>query len=536
MPVVSIMLKDVEQSVSRPIVLQVARQVIDLMSLSESTQIRYAGKSGVLSNFGTTVNDNTNRRAKFSTDRLTYLEVTDRPVLESINETHVHDNEFKPFFNDWKIGLSLRPVLINTEFNMKISYRSNSRDEASRWGKELFIRKSRGREMNLHTVSYSYSIPTHFLEAVYEAWKLREAVEPYHEDFSMYLRQHTDGRLSVVGNRAGEGQSFVVSELHGGIQGVFGFDGLPDDPQAVEGGMWEISVDYKFSLQIPEACFMRVPVIVHNQLMPDKYLYSSNGVETIDPKTAMYSRSMDALRIFQGNYNEVRKIDPYVRMPDFDDFIIDEVPTATATIFTALCAVDEEGCLMNLADLGDHAIDPDIIPYLYKERPYLCKLYKSLFHVGLYINEQLCNNDYLEIDENFNVKSKVKLNLREQHRVRFSMVVNLKYVDRTTLERLMSDPKAFVKVLGGLNSLLKDNPDFKELGDRKVIKPYEFSRVYELLTYEPLHSGTQGGRDPDVWRRNKFLSTITEQNLRQQFMNRRTRASVEIPTILTKTQ
>jgi hypothetical protein len=43
-------------------------------------------------------------------------------------------------------------------------------------------------------------------------------------------------------------------------------------------------------------------------------------------------------------------------------------------------------------------------------------------------------------------------------------------------------PKAFVKIVGSMNELLRNHPDFNDMGSLKVIHKYHFDAVWRILS------------------------------------------------------
>lgn len=537
MPVESMALTDTDQSVFRPIVFDVLDQVFSITRLSKNTSIQFASKSGPVQTYGTSM-ENPNRNARFANGRYTFIEANEAPDLGAMQETHVHDNEFPPFFNDPKLGLSLRPVHTHSTVSIRIRYRSPSKTEVEQWMNEMYSRSARGRDISLISVAYGYSIPQPFLMAIRDVHTLRESVAGYGEDFETYLRLHLDPRVRFSSDRKGENLIYTINDRQGRINGFFDFTGVPEEPTRDEAsGCWELSFGFSFKYQKPTSCFIRYPVIVHNQLLPAKYL--EHLTRELDYETApkVYTRSFEAFSEFELDTEASRdQAGPsYYRLPYFDDYEMEHVEFGTATLFLALCAVDTDGkYLLDLTDLQQCRLDPDILTFFRSEAPYLTQRYKSLFYLSLYIDDTLCDSSRLVVTPDLKVSAKEPLDFRRQHRLRLSLVVNVRMVDRRALDRLMAYPAAFMNTVGSINTALFRSPDFRDLGTRKTIKPYEFTRIFELLTDQRLHNGMNNGNagwvpppyglgidsDPRATARQAFLKDLTPEVLQEHYRKR----------------
>jgi hypothetical protein len=262
----------------------------------------------------------------------------------------------------------------------------------------------------------------------------------------------------------------AVKEKQSRIQGLFDFAGLPSRPTHEQAtGMWEIAFAYKFSFQKPESMFIDYPTMVHNQLLPERYLSYIHDQEDPLYRLPYNNRTYRALQMFEADTQslKIRREEPFIRIPDFDDFKPEELIPNTATVFQALCCVEEDKhTLLDLKDLGDFIIDPDILEHLYKETAYMTRVMKSMFHISLYRNGKLAPDGVLEVTDDLLVKSVLPLNLRRTHHVRFAIYADIGTVMKEGIDRLIDSSRAFVKVLGAINEGFRQSPDFNNLRDR----------------------------------------------------------------------
>lgn len=486
MPSQIVELVDVEQTVTRPVVMAIMDQVFEITSLSKDTTVYYNRMNGPHQTPGSNIDSVGEKDTRFMQDRATYIEVTETDDVNSLQEMITLDYDQIPVFEDRRLKCSLRPIYSTIDVSIAIRYRSTSETEVLRWMAAMKTKASRGRDLNLHSVEYTYSVPHEFLELLTEIHRLREEVEPYNESFEGYLSNHATDRLTILSNRAGEKGILAVKEKQSRIQGLFDFAGLPSRPTHEQAtGMWEISFAYKFSFQKPESMFIDYPTMVHNQLLPEHYL-----TPVLDQEDPLYrlpynNRTYRALSAFESDTQavKVRSEEPFIRIPQFDDFKAEELIPGTASVFIALCSVeDDRRTLLNLNDLGDVIVDKDILDHLQKELPYMVRVMKSVFQVSLYRNGKLAPDGILEVGEDLSIRSVEPLNLRQFHHVRFSIYADLGLVSKEAIDRLISSPKAFIKMLAAINENLRKNPDFQDLGKRTEIEAYELSELYHYLT------------------------------------------------------
>lgn len=485
MPSASITLPDIEQSVTRPLIFSILEQVFEITHMSKDTEIYYAGKRGTMSTPGTNIDDSS-KDARFGANRYTFVEVDESYNIEAMQEIHIAAAEHAPVFSDVALGLSLRPIYTTSDVTINIRYRSNSETEVSRWMAEMLLRTAAGREMNLHSVSYTYPIPYPFLGLIEHVWELREGIDGYSEPFIEYVAKHSTDRLCLLSNRAGEQRHLAIRERQSRIQGRFDFVGVPDKPTRDDKtGTWELSFGYKFSYQRPDAVHVYYPVIVHNQLLDEKYLDFKQYEEDPETRLKRYSKSYEALSLFEGDQNALRTRPPYpyIRIPDFDDYSLDrKIPQGTATIFTALCALDEgKKELLSLFDIDEYDIHEDLVDYLIAETPWLTRPYASFYNLTLLKNDRSVLWEKVEVDQNLTFSSKEPLSYRDNHRVRFSLVIDMSLLDWEAFLRLSKYPKAFVLTLSSVSELLRSNPDFQDLKNAMSLKDWQLSLAWWII-------------------------------------------------------
>lgn len=548
MPSVSLTLPDIEQSVARPIIFSILDQVFEITQLSKETHIYYAGKRNVIQSPGTSIDDVNGKDARFSSDRYTFIDVDEKYAIDAVQETFVHAFEHRPVFEDQKLKLSLRPIYTTSDVVINIRYRSPSETEVKRWMAEMLLKTARGRDISLHDVKYTYPLPYPFVGLIEDIWSLREKVEGYNESFKDYFEKHASDRLTILANRAGEMRHLAISEKQTRIQGFFDFVGVPESPTRDDAsGTWELSFSYKFSYQRPDAVYLHYPISVHNQLLPEKYLNYINTEPDPYFQNKYYSKSYEALSLFEGDHIAMatREPYPYITLPSFDDFKMETTAPGTATVLTALCFVeDDKHTLMDLKELGDYEIDSEILNFLKTESPYTTKLFHSFFYISVYRDEFPINDIEIELTSDLILRSKKPLDLRRVYHVRVSMLIEIGMAIQPALDRLSLYPSTLVKVLGAINELLKTDPDFNSLAHKKHIEKWELEAIYRVLSGGTRTNGF-GPSSPiptfpydniDAWpngHRKRFLDHINESVVREYFQaKRRIRPSIQVTGVI----
>ena len=498
MPNVSITLTGTSQSVTRPILIDIISQVQEITKISKSSKVFFPGDSLKNITAGSELSSDGSRDAIFSSNRYTFIEIEEDYDVNTLGSTAVTRVEQNSVFIDNELKVYITPVYATTDTVINFRYRCPSKTEALRWRDDIRMRISMLRDINLHTITYHYPLPTEVIEILRAVYDNREAYLPYNETIQDYITNNSTERLTVLSDLANNDARLSIAETQCRIVGIYNFDGLPEKPERDDQtGTWSISFSYKFSYEKPIACNMKYPIIVHNKLLPAEYISDGASSYDLDLVHKRYNVSGSALSGFESDTIMNSKIDyrSLIRIPIFDDFLITNVPYGTGTALIALSEIDDTKPdeLFNLRELGDIEIDPDILEFIaLSEYPYLGHIYKSIINVSLYRNEFLTSSGTIICDSDLNIKSVIPLNLRQQHRVRLSLVVDLTLLNQAALDRLKKFPKAFIKIIGALNELLKNHPDFTNLGNKTYITANDFSPIYSMLTGFGYDNGASG--------------------------------------------
>ena len=314
----------------------------------------------------------------------------------------------------------------------------------------------------------------------------RESNLGYGQEFREYVTSYSSNKLTLISDMVGNDSRLAIKETQGRVIGRFDIDDIPDKPERDEtDGTWSISFNYIINYDKVIGCNMKYPIIVHNKLLPMNLIDFVNRSTNLDKQLESSSTYTQALNDFESDsiMNSIKSPDQILRVPYFDDYVIPSTPSYTATIFTALSLVENDNrTLINLNELDELMLDTDILNYIKEvEYPYLGKLYYSPFHITLYRDNFLGREDSLICDSNLNIVATKDLDLRRQHRVRFSIVDNLTILNKEFFNRVRNYPKVMLKYLTAVYDVLRLHPDFVDLSKYDKISNVDWNNLMKLL-------------------------------------------------------
>ena len=440
MPIVDMTLTETEQSISRPIIIDVVNQLKNIFKINTDPRVIYTGDIKKNLQSGTSI-DNNDHNALLATDRYLFISVDTDYEMDSLYSTAINKTEHLPVFLDSDLDVVIKPVYTNMTVNIDVNYRTHSKTEALRWRDDVRAKIANMRDIHLLDITYHYPIPNVFINLLEVIYNARNNVLGYGDTFKDYITKCSSTRLNLASDLVNKNNALVVSEKQCRIIGRFTSDTLPDKPEKEESSTWVIKFTYTFQYQKPIECSMRYPIIVHNQVLPRDYIAFTNKAYNLKNIIESRSVSLQAYKEFETDTILNKALDglDHIPLPLYDDFVLHLPFPGTKTIFVALCQFErpDTKTLINLNQLDPIMIDKYFLEFIKtSEGPFLGKMYQSIINVCLYEgNNQLgtidlnCNNDLV-------ISSPVNLDPRKVYHVRFSIVTDLTFLSVPALLRL----------------------------------------------------------------------------------------------------
>ena len=490
MPNVSMILEESNQSILRPAVTAIIKQVQEITGIDPRTKIIFPGPAGVNHLPGSEIDD-PDKRPQFNNDEYLIIEVNEEYDTDRIIANAVQQYEYPPVFSDPSTQTFITPVYSNNDIIITFRYRTHSLNEAQRWRDDIRMRVAMQRAHNLHRIEYHYPIPTIYLQILEIIHLCRERVSGYGMSFTDYLVRYGDDRMTVICDPTDKNHELVVAEAQRRIMGIYDFDTVPEKPsKESEAGIYTIEFNYRVSYQKAIGINIKYPVMVHNRLLPKVIIdLDKKDFDQRNVVNEHRSVTLDAAKRFESTHElyDLIDIDNVIRIPKFDHFRLAFEPKGVGTVFHALVEVDETNRrdLLNLHELDEIVLDRDVLQFMLEsETPYMCRLYKSIIQLYYHRNDRIVFDD-LECNTEGYVAARSELDLRNIHRVKLGIVTDLTLLDDAALERLRKYPKALYKIILAINEQFRNFPGVKELG-KGYVTELDFNRLF-IQIGRPLH-------------------------------------------------
>jgi hypothetical protein len=467
---VNVPLSNILQSVERPVVFDIIRQVQDLTQISSKTHIRFYGEDAKAAQYNSTITQDKEQDNLWPhTENLT-IEVDEDHDPDRFMATKIAGGENRPFFYDEPLSIVMKPAYSTSLVKISFQYKASDKNQATKWRNDIRARFSMGRQQNVHDISYSYEIPPAYMELLEHIHSLRENVAGYEESFEEWFTRCSSNRIHRLTNSNGKKTLWTVTETQGDILGAFDFEGVPDkSTRDDEPNLWVSSFTYVFRYDKPIEGVMVYPVCVHQQEIAAKYRPRDN-VLPVKKKAA--GTSLESIRQFQTSERDAAyRGNLGLMVPEYDNFVPKSYPMGTIRAASVLVSIDPDHPkdFFHLDQMGDFDLRSAVLDFIkYSEYPYMCNQYASILQVHHFVDLQIKDQNNLYVDSDFGIRSKTDLDLRREHRIRLGLVANLNYLPLAALQRLKDNPVAAIVLLTSINSAITHIGNQGDIGYNRI--------------------------------------------------------------------
>lgn len=407
MPKVLRPIPEVYESISRPVAMEVMRRFFLYSGLPADTDIQFNGQALSVPQVGSTLDDEGNTFAKLPHTQRISISATESFPDGSVLTTAVMRPEQMTVFTDNDLHVTMKPIYKRTEIRFTINVRTQDKTSADRFRSALTTNFSRGFAEHLHEISYHYPIPQEFLVILYEIHQLRETVHPKNEDLGAYIRRCMTPRFTALTNQAGKHHTLVIRETQMRTLGWFDTNlTLERFEKDDTGGSYTVSFDYVFQYDQCTDMMMQYPIMIHNQVLSDRFRPSGFAYEWWNRFMDAGSSISDMLILSNpiwtsiGGYNGLS-------VPHFDDWLPPVEPPSTLQVLRFLLSVDlaDKKDVINLQHLGDFSLKPVVLDYLMTVPQSLITPKGGAFGIQIYRGYEVSSVGGYTIDHDLNIRS-----------------------------------------------------------------------------------------------------------------------------------
>lgn len=476
MPIVSTDIPDHQDYITRPIVLEITREIIQFSGLPQdkiiyrghASQAKHAGSTlddvGTVSGFSDTANVQVTAEEDFQPDSLLTT-----GIMQRAKRTVFHDDESRVY---------LAPVRKDATISLEVVYTCGSAAEARDWRNRMQQNLERRMEVRSHKVAYKYPIPYEYVSALKSVHEMRESgYSPYGQTLGAYLKDNFSSNVAVSSKMNGQGSQFVVEETQHGIQGSFMFDEVPKESK--DGSVFTISFTYLIRYEKPYAMIFDYPLVISNQAVRNDLMPRVNYNEKLPMDRSVVSNWFDG--VVHVSEPTQSRVGGY-SIPHFDDWTVPYAPRETGSVFRILITVDvtDTTLILNIGELGKYQLNEDIIELMRLYGPMLfeyahCPVLVQFYEDNLNISPKDLEFDGVE----FRVKNRT-LDPRKCYHLRIALVTNLAMLSEPAIDLALTQGRAMQSIMLALEPTLITKNLMPKLYDGRLDE-YEYRKAIEHI-------------------------------------------------------
>lgn len=548
MPRVAIEVPELEESITRPVAIQVIRQMAEQARLDPHIPVRYLNNSLSLLTPGTAIDD-PDFKNRFPGDQRIVIEATEQYDENYALGVPVMRPDSRFVFSDQELDIHLKPVYQRVVVTVDVKITGSDKTSVTTWLTRLKRKHAQGAAERIHHVDYHYPIPMWQINALAKMHDMREAVAGLGEDFAHWLKRCFDDKFSVIFNQAGNNPQFVIRETQTEVLGWFDFNSQP--PKADKENdvnSWTAGFTYTFCYDRPESVVMVYPLMIHNQILDNAY-YNDVKPEEVEDIIAYAGLATTAYSNFtfksRGSYAFNAK--EGIPIPHFDDWLprIEHPTTANLMRMMLQTNPDSPKEIVCLDNLGAWSFRQIVANYMRDVHYDLSSIYESAFHVQLHRGYDPQPESFLTITPDLNVYSLYDLTLTKPYHLTVSVVTDLtklstsklatlaKHGEMTLMLLLAFDPTLSVKT-HDLDQMLYDYRVY-QLSQAKGNPPSDGINEFQSGIFPAGQSIAKDGsvvvRGGDLFTSAIYLQWLDTMNKTRSLKEMTTKAPV-LPTLL----
>ncbi len=409
-----------EQTVTRPIIITLCKDVMVMLQMDKNTYVQYGDQ--VLINNSDQGRDT---MSKAIPDRLLTVNVKENPI-DGLEVTRTPlKAQTPPFYKDDEVKTKASTVYKDMELNLEIKYRSKSKAHITSLLNRISLMTSDSSHFNRHNIEFSYEIPKTVGTFIGEVFNIKKEHKPdlVEEDYmDECLDMKRIDRINSLSSVTAK-SSYVVREAQTEVLGYINGE-IHDKEASEEGNYHTIDLVYTIQYVKPVAIHIEFPILIYNKPLP-------NSFTNLDVKPIIHSKYFESYKDLESlltNYSTfgINYSGFYLTHPPQDDFKQPYELSGYQTLMSLLTIVnptDTTNIMFNINDIGGVKLKDSVIDFLLHDKDVVGTMFDSLFFFALYENDQINYNNKLYLDDEGNVKHTLPLDISKTYRV-FIFLIN----------------------------------------------------------------------------------------------------------------
>ncbi len=411
---------DINHSYIRPVIFDIARQVLKWTGQSPEIPILFTGESEVAYQPNSTI-DEEKRSIRLPSDLKFYIEVEEDYNTDKLLSIATLQDENAPYFHDDKIGIALRPIYSPAIIRLNFKLREQDSNRIRRWRDDMRLRIAQGRDHRQHVITYYYLVPIEYQNMLRHFHALREATAGYGDVYEQWLFDNSVPAVTEMVTMGGSQPQLVVTETASRVHGHFDFDVPEKASKDNDTSAHSIAFSYIVHCDVPLATAASYPPVVHNQHIDMKYIPKRED-NTPEFVASRGSVSTVALRYFEKDVGIRPTFETGYRIPYYNDYRVSNEPGRCIRVLSALTsiALDDLGNqlpILNLKELKGEVYNDAWLRLLSNEHKYLNQYTTSLVYMVVTEDNEILHHSRYHVTKDLDIILTTPGDLRRMYHV-----------------------------------------------------------------------------------------------------------------------
>lgn len=474
MPTVRVDVDNTNLTVSRPVALRIAYDLVSALGLPYNTRVILPGSDGPEDLPVTTIDRGSD--SIYGKELKIVMEMHEKFVDDRIYTDSLYQNENKPLFYEKEHGIIISPAYAHTELEMDLKFRFPSKQAAEKQLADMKRNVTLFSSGIVHEVEYTYFIPKVNLVILAELYRCKEKNVPSGIMIDQWVRAGLNGDITTSNNLTGTATELTKKEIQARIHGEFDFDILPekseqDDNQRVH----ILTFKYKIKFDKILSTVMTYPHILNNSHIAKEFFDATIPAE-LGHRLQAPPRMVHNLDHFTGNQEVTGFIDG-VPIPHYHDWYPKFQLNNMVGLLRVLLTLSPTGLreVFNLEQLGLVELCPELIEYAKANHSTIGNRTDSILTVILYEDDRILNGEHISVDADLNITTTFDMDITKNYSVWVAVLADFNMLSNSAMSDLCFNGAFARFILNAIDPTLASRgllPPLKHNGtiDKRTLK------------------------------------------------------------------
>lgn len=433
-------------TISRPVVLDVIRQLSIQLDLDKFLEVELAGDNIAPLIKGSAISEVNNKyQSSFGNNEKVKINFKERPRENSWSRITDYSQYQKPYFCDPALKVALYPVYDERVVEVGFTFQFANRKDAQRTLDRIRVRVSQLKKNFTHSSTYHFPVPDEILATLFAIYSNREATYGYGETLAEWVDKCASTRMFKATNLAGKGTVIAFEETQVGIIGGMDTELVPGREKNDSNLKYYFTGTYTFNYNSPISVILEYPMFVHNAPLPKPYR-GIRGDQIHHEVDVEHITKVEGLMIALNNSHEPKIIKTPVNIPSYDEWNVYELGLSAdesrlINVAISLPAEDSDypRDVLDLKTLSP-ALSDEALEYIKNNAGEVTQRGKTPLLIELYEWEHPLIHEAYYITEDLIVRSTNRLDPRKNYHVAITVVTDMRNLSKQAQESVKNDP------------------------------------------------------------------------------------------------